>query len=318
MKLRLLLVSGAFCALAALLSGACTPQSEESGTNTNWLRTCQEDAECGAQGSCLCGRCTLGCEANSACMNGNVCTEAVASLVQCKGESLRTCQPPCTNHDQCESGRRCLDGSCVDPLSSSCPSSALYCEDFEQESTAATRVVTSGNELEREPVVTPSGGYALRARITAGPSVAYLRSPLTPIQTSGTVYLSGWVRVPGEAAYNVAPLALWSANEEDWALRLTLQDARLDIWSKTAPLTSSIQLERDRWYCVGAAVTIADAPNGRVTLSVNGEEVAGANEVDTLPSGGIQAVTVGTLWSNSPAQVVVDRVIVSNQPISCY
>jgi hypothetical protein len=132
------------------------------------------------------------------------------------------------------------------------------------------------------------------------------------------VYLSGWVRVPDEAAHNVAPLALWSANEEDWALRLTLQDSRLDVWSKTTPLTSSIRLERGQWYCLGAAVTIADAPNGSVTLSVNSEEVAGASEVDTLPSGGIQAVTVGTLWSSSPAEVVVDRVVVSNQPISCY
>lgn len=303
---------------AAWLVGACSPQAETSGTNTNWLRRCEDDAQCGEQGSCLCGRCTVSCDSSSACMDGLVCTEELPSVVQCQGEATRTCQPACTDDAQCDDDRRCLDGACVDPLSSSCPKGALYCEDFESELTNPISVVTSGNELTREEVATPSGSFALRATISAGPSTSYLRAPLEPAISSGDLFLSGWVRVPSEAAYNVAPLALWTAGEEDWALRLVLQDARLDVWSKTTPLTSSYELTRGEWYCLGLELTMGDAPDGHVAVSVNGQEVARATEIDTSPEGGIQAVTSGVLWANSPAEVLVDRVIVSRERIPCF
>ena len=303
---------------AALLISGCSPQAETSGTNTNWLRRCESDAECGAQGSCLCGRCTTACDASTSCEGDLICAAELPSVVQCQGEATRTCQPPCSDDAGCEADRRCLDGACVDPISSACPSGALYCEDFERELTEPTLVVTSGNLLQREPTTTPSGAFALRAAISAGPSTAYLRAPLEPVLSSGELFLSGWVRVPDEAAYNVAPLALWSAAEEDWALRLVLQDARLDVWSKTTPLTSSYQLVRGEWYCLGLELTIGDAPDGRIAVSVNGQEVASATALDTAPEGGIQAVTAGVLWANSPASVVVDRVIVSRERIPCF
>ncbi len=302
----------------ALLVGACTPQAETSGTNTNWLRRCENDAECGAQGSCLCGRCTTTCDDSTSCVGDLICAAELPSVVQCQGEATRTCQPACSDDSACEADRRCLDGACVDPISSACPSGALYCEDFERELTDPTLVVTSGNSLEREALSTPSGAFALRADISAGPSTAYLRAPLEPALSSGELFLSGWVRVPSEAAHNVAPLALWSAAEEDWALRLVLQDARLDVWSKTTPLTSSYELVGGEWFCLGLELTLGDAPDGRVAVSVNGREVARATAIDTAPAGGIQAVTAGVLWANSPASVVVDRVIVSRERIPCF
>jgi len=303
---------------AMLALFACTPRSETSGTNTNWLRRCESDAECGAQGSCLCGRCTIACDSSDACESGLVCTEALASVVQCRGEATPTCQPACGSDLDCETDRRCVGGSCVDPLSSSCPEGALYCEDFEEEPAAAVRVVTSGNSLTRDEVPAPSGSHALRAVIGSGPSAAYLRAPLEPALSSGPLYLSGWVRVPSEQAYNVAPLALWSAGEEDWALRLVLQDARLDVWSKTTPLTSSQQLTRGEWYCLELSLEVADAPSGTVAVSVNGEEVARASSLDTLPDGDIQAVTTGALWANSPTDVLVDRVVLSRERVPCF
>jgi hypothetical protein len=301
-----------------LLASACSPQAETSGTNTNWLRRCQNDAECGEQGQCLCGRCTLACDSTAACGDeALVCTEDVASVVQCQGQPTRTCQPACSSDRDC-GDRHCLAGACVDPLSDSCPDGALYCEDFERDFVDPTLVVTSGNELAREPTAAPSGAFALRATIGDGPSVAYLRAPLSAPLTSGTVFLSGWVRVPDIAAHNVAPLALWSADEEDWALRLVLQDARLDVWSKTTPMTSSQQLVNGEWYCLELEVGIGDATAGHVVVSVNGDEVARASEVDTLPGGGIQAVTSGALWANSEVEVLVDRVILSRDHVPCF
>jgi hypothetical protein len=303
---------------ATLLVSACSPQAETSGTNTNWLRRCESDAECGQPGRCLCGRCTTSCDPSLACGSGLVCTEELQSIVQCRGQTTPTCQPACVDDAACDADRHCLRGACVDPLPSACPRAALYCEDFESELSEPTLVVTAGNALSRDFVGTPSGSFALHAAIGSGPSTAYLRAPLEPPLTSGKVFLSGWVRVPSEAAYNVAPLALWSADEEDWALRLVLQDARLDVWSKTTPLTGSHQLKRGEWYCLGLELTIGDSPAGSIAVSVNDQDVAGASEVDSLPAGGIQAVTAGVLWANSPAEVLVDRVIVSRERVPCF
>lgn len=311
--------AGAVCAVTGVLSAsACSSPNEDSGTNTNWLRRCETDAECGQPASCLCGRCTTGCESSAACIDGLACTEGLPSRVQCGEETLRTCQPRCSADAECESERHCLDGTCVDPLPAECPSGALYCEDFEAESANTIAVVTAGNELSRVQVSAPSGSFALRAAVTAGPSAAYLRAPLDPVRTEGTLFLSGWVRVPTEAAHNVAPLAFWSADEEDWALRIAIQDARVDVWSKTTSLTDSFQLTRGEWYCLGLELSLGNAPDGRVTLTVNDAEVAGATGLDALPEGGIQAVTLGTLWTNSPAEVLVDRVVVSQERVPCF
>jgi hypothetical protein len=204
------------------------------------------------------------------------------------------------------------------PLSDPCPSGALYCDDFEGNNAASVAVVTSGNDAVVQMTEAPSGSSALRATVTAGPSTAYLRTLLPAALSGGSVFLTGWVRVPQEQAHNVAPLALWSPDEEDFALRLVLQDGRVDAWSKAAPMTSSYQLNRGDWYCLGLEVRLGDAPNGKVIVTVNDEEVASVGSVDTLPNGGFQAVAVGALWSNSSAELWVDRVIVSLEQVPCF
>lgn len=49
--------------------GACDSESGESaatGTETNWLKSCEQSSECGV-GSCVCGLCTFECEEASDC-----------------------------------------------------------------------------------------------------------------------------------------------------------------------------------------------------------------------------------------------------------
>src|SRR5690606_40856393 len=80
------------------------------GTNTNWMKLCDEDAECGAELSCECGRCTLACAESSTCPEGSSCSPSSAALLQCGGVQTATCQPTCSRSDECESGRLCLLG----------------------------------------------------------------------------------------------------------------------------------------------------------------------------------------------------------------
>jgi hypothetical protein len=46
----------------------CGGQASVGGdTNTNWLKQCDEDVECGDQYSCMCGHCTMACQEDTDC-----------------------------------------------------------------------------------------------------------------------------------------------------------------------------------------------------------------------------------------------------------
>lgn len=306
----------ALLALSVLVCGACSDAQMGVGTNTNWMRLCDEDAECDDEDACLCGRCTSECASDEDCAEGS-CAPVKSASLQCDGQPTRTCQPACDDDSGCDDGRLCYRGACTDPLVAACPEGALYCQDFEEDLGDALPVVTDGNTLERMAVRTPSGEFALRAVATAAPSVSYLRADV-PLVSTAELYLSGWVRVPSEELHDVAPLAYWTADDEGWALRAVIKDGSVSLWSNTTPHTESIPLTRGQWSCLTVAVTIADGSSGSARLFVDDEQVAEAVDIDTLPASGIEAVTMGTLWAGNPATVLVDRVIASPNPVGCF
>jgi hypothetical protein len=58
------------CALAVTLS--CRDASKDDAaaatdTKTNWLEACDRDAQCDSEFACLCGVCTLACDATPDC-----------------------------------------------------------------------------------------------------------------------------------------------------------------------------------------------------------------------------------------------------------
>lgn len=306
----------AFLTLSSLVCSACGDAQMGVGTNTNWMRLCDEDAECDDEDACLCGRCTSECASDDDCAEG-ICAPTLAATLQCDGEPTRTCQPTCDDDSDCDGGRLCHHGACIDPLVVACPEGALYCQDFEEDLGDVQPVVTSGNTLERVAVRTPSGKFALEAGVTTAPSVAYLRADV-PLVSTGELYLSGWVRVPSEELHDVAPLAYWAATDEGWALRAVIKDGSVSLWSNTTPHTESIPLTRGQWSCLTVAVTIADGSSGSARLFIDEEQVAEAVDLDTLPATGIEAVAMGSLWTGNPATVLVDRVVASTSPIGCY
>lgn len=77
--------------VCVLLSGACGSLLDGSETNTNFLRPCDTDAQCGSDAACRCGLCTVECTANSECTRGAVV--GVCSVnANCKGVAI--CLPP--------------------------------------------------------------------------------------------------------------------------------------------------------------------------------------------------------------------------------
>jgi len=106
--------------LGLCLAGACRSASTvpSAGTETNWLKTCHTDAECGAM-QCSCGVCSHECAADRDCAMGRCAapgTPALTSLCQ-SSAAAGLCLPACDDATPCATGQICSSGSCVPELS---------------------------------------------------------------------------------------------------------------------------------------------------------------------------------------------------------
>jgi len=307
----------------ALAAAGCGEAQGRAGTNTNWLRLCTEDADCGAAFTCVCGRCTVACSADGACADpGGTCATAAAAALQCRdGDAAPLCLGACTADADCTAEQLCREGACVDALPpESCATvpGGLACADFEDGLGDGTPVVTEGNSLALTGGGVPSGVEALAVTVTLDDaSVAYLRSDF-PAVSAGTLHLRGWFQVPaGAATFNLAPVGLWASGDLDWALRLVLTQGATELWSYTTPAASADAVTVGEWHCVEAAVTLDDDA-GSVVASIDGEERLVATGLDTLPAGGVDGLVMGTVWASGAASVRVDRVALATSPVGCW
>lgn len=111
-----------FVSLAALALFGCgdkhTPSPTPSvGSNSNWLRGCQADSDCGAALSCQCGLCTRSCDADEVCdtQSDALCVQPNhAAAWSCEDEKLGSavCLPRCAP-GSCAEAQDCVDGACV-------------------------------------------------------------------------------------------------------------------------------------------------------------------------------------------------------------
>lgn len=105
-------------ALSLLLLGGCDASGgPRAGGLTNWLRACERDADCGDL-RCLCGACTLPCDAAAACadLDGTACVGAEESgaVALCGGDAPASpglCLQRCSD-DECGTGAACVAGVC--------------------------------------------------------------------------------------------------------------------------------------------------------------------------------------------------------------
>jgi hypothetical protein len=112
-------------AVALFLTVAAGCGGPQTGTQTNWLRACATDAQCGGDLQCRCGTCSLACEENgSTCaeLAGAECVLAsdTGAVALCGGNPAPTaglCLRRCDD-GACPSGTACLAGVCAPPFES--------------------------------------------------------------------------------------------------------------------------------------------------------------------------------------------------------
>jgi O-glycosyl hydrolase len=104
---------------ACVLLAGCEPNSvpQTTDSQTNWLKSCSLDADCGAY-SCVCNVCTLPCNTDDACAEapGSECVGAddPGAVAVCGGSSAPgsgMCLPRCDA--SCGTGQMCVAGVCT-------------------------------------------------------------------------------------------------------------------------------------------------------------------------------------------------------------
>jgi hypothetical protein len=123
---------GLALASAVWCAAACERTEPGAGSNTNWLRPCANDGECGDGSSCLCGACSALCDSECSSLPNAVCASPGSASVreQC-GATLDQglCLPACAATADCAVGQLCVDGACLElasptPGSTGCGSTA--------------------------------------------------------------------------------------------------------------------------------------------------------------------------------------------------
>ncbi len=126
------MIRGWIAAAIALASFAAACESRQtdtgSGSNTNWLKACHEDADCGDSLGCRCGSCTLDCNQDDECLGLGaarcVPAEDGAAWAACQSRepalSSGMCLPSCAPGE-------CVEGACV---SDACVSLVLPNSEF--------------------------------------------------------------------------------------------------------------------------------------------------------------------------------------------
>jgi len=107
-------------ALSCTAFGGCLPNDEpQTGSQTNWLRACLSDADCGSN-SCQCGVCTHSCSADSSCADlpGSSCVAATdsAAIALCDGSipsAGALCLTRCGTASVCSGQAACIAGACT-------------------------------------------------------------------------------------------------------------------------------------------------------------------------------------------------------------
>ncbi|HEY5960995.1 MAG TPA: hypothetical protein VIV60_30775 [Polyangiaceae bacterium] len=97
---------------------ACAPDNTpQTGSQTNWLRACDDDADCNGL-ACRCGVCTRECAADSTCgeLPGSACITAQepGAIALCNGSTPTVtglCIPRCETAG-CGAGQTCVSGIC--------------------------------------------------------------------------------------------------------------------------------------------------------------------------------------------------------------
>lgn len=324
---------GAWVVWGALGCNADGPQV--SGTKTDWLSPCNQEADCESELnlSCLCGVCTTRCTEDTDCQEG-VCGSPIATNATCGNESMfvapgeQLCLPE--TQDTCLVSAIPRDSSLGDAAPVSCGDvDALLCENFddllpESHSTWGDGETTAG--LVECQAEAGTGSLRIRA-IDSGYTQTRMR--LQTPASSGELHARFYLRVESGGALpsQLIVFELWDQEEGDVSDRTTVylnESEALEVYigasNQTIQAEPMTPLPRDQWLCVELNLQLEDAA-GSASLSVDGTSILQQTGIDTLPSDPVGVAVVEGVPSagsqDTEATLFIDELIVGTLPIGC-
>lgn len=199
----------------------------------------------------------------------------------------------------------------------------VYCFGFEQPAVPTENVewVEQNGALTQDCTRARSGACSGAATLTAGGGVAYLAMDVSPAQVHW--FVRAYVWIPSELVVDDIAIIHVGTRGGNAGVNVDLHDAdRLELFaieSEQAMLTSAGATRREEWMCLLVEVWTSDAA-GQTSLSVDGQTVLQASDVDTSPPNGTEFITVGIDWSSGNQQAGTlwfDDVVVSNERVDC-
>lgn len=317
------------------LGGCSGPQT--SGTKTNWLKSCDSTVQCGDEGSCICGLCTVPCADSDEC-DGGACGSALATAAQCDSflsTDERLCLPRAqvetqTNADGCTALPLTVGGplGAAAPLSCSLPG-AVICEPFDDPLPVEFSTWQEAGGSAWLTDCAPFAGPGALHLVSVESGHSQIRMRLPEPRRSGALYARFYFQVTSTAELPEQSIVFEFWDHEDTAdggqtSAILTSDGRLAAFVAAGghSLTASTMepLVPEKWYCIEFGSVIDDLA-GSLTLSVDGQPVIEATNLDTLPANPIGFAVVEAqpqAGSNGTTlDVLVDELVIATEPIGC-
>lgn len=309
----------------------CSPAPQGSGTKTNWLEECDTAAECGEEGSCICGLCTRPCDEADNCPGGR-CASVLSSAAQCQSAGttpvgdLRICLPD-------QGGKNCSAFSVspdfdleAAPADACTRPNSLLCETFDEPLPERTSTwIEGGMSVELQDCLVDVGAGAIRYRGT-GDAFSQTRFQLAEPAGDGNLHVRFTVRVPSAVVLppQLQLFELWNApggSDERATVFLSssgLPSLYVGASNETLEAAPRFALPRDQWVCFEMSLTLADG-DGSAALDVDGERAVERSGIATLGAAPFSVAVVEALLTSAASEVDVylDDLIVSTAPVGC-
>lgn len=109
------------CSLALLIGCSGRADKPAVDSNSNWLSACEVSADCGGDGSCICGLCTRTCSedaqckvagASASCIEPTAASDDVACAALVTSAQQQLCLGECSDDHDCKTGTHCREHAC--------------------------------------------------------------------------------------------------------------------------------------------------------------------------------------------------------------
>jgi hypothetical protein len=191
--------------LAFAVIHACGGQASSTGSNTNWLKLCETQQDCGEGLSCECNVCQELCTSTSDCdiagADSRCATVPVEQQCSTANEAIRLCVKSCDVNTDCErSNLECTSGVCVPTASN-------------DDASTGNNTGGSGNDEENNPG--GAGNITVEAGADAQVEPSYV-SPLQPTEAAVVPKVDGST-LSTEVLVNGEDYALAYTNAFEWS-----------------------------------------------------------------------------------------------------